>query len=335
MRHPTVFTTERGQRHQDRALAAAPDSLAITMLRQPGRTVLLRHLADAVYLISERRGVVDAGMIAAAPALQLIVRVGSLAYDIDLAAARAAGVAVCTWPDRGVIQVAEHVMLQMLVLAKKLHEVEAVALAAESWGESRRSDEDTFAFNWSGRTGVRSLWRCTVGILGCGEIGVELARRLHGWAADVLYYKRRRLPGDVEAKLGMTYADREVLYARSDFLVNLLPYHPATVRSIGADVFRQMKDGAFLVSCGSGGVIDEAALAEAVRTGRLAGAALDTFEWEPLQPGNSLLTLARQGGSVLLTPHTAAVGGDEDEVRALYTPILDHLAGRPLPDRLV
>ncbi len=337
MRHLTVFTTERGQRHQQSALAAAPDSLAITMLRQPNGATLLAHLADAVYLISERRGVVDAGIIAAAPGLRLILRVGSLAHDIDLAAARDAGVAVCCWPEGSVIRVAEHTMLQMLALCKNLHEGEAVALAADSWGESRRTDEDTFAYNWSGRRGSGSLWRRTVGILGLGEIGAELARRLRGWDSTVLYHKRQRLPVDVEADLGVTYVEAEALYARSDFLVNLLPYSPANDLSIGAAIFEQMKDGAYLVSCGSGSVIDEAALADAIHAGKLAGAALDTFEWEPLRPDNPLLALARQGANVLLTPHMAAGGanGAGDERLAMYTPILDHLAGRPLSNRMV
>jgi phosphoglycerate dehydrogenase-like enzyme len=89
---------------------------------------------------------------------------------------------------RGAIRVAEHLVLQMLALTKRLREMERIALeAAPTWGESRRTDEDTFAYNWSRRTGIDGLWECTVGILGFGEIGADLARRLQGWGCTVLY----------------------------------------------------------------------------------------------------------------------------------------------------
>jgi phosphoglycerate dehydrogenase-like enzyme len=337
-RRKTVFTTERGARQQQLALDAAPDVLEVVMLRQPDMQTLSAHLADAQYLISERVGVIDAEITGAAPRLELIQRLGSLWHDIDLAAAQAAGVAVCYWPIRSVIRASEHAVMQMLALTKRLRETEAVALqASPHWGKSRRTDEDTFAYNWSGRRNVEGLWRKTVGILGFGEIGVELARRLQGWDCTLLYHKRRRLPEAVEVDLGIVYAAREVLLAQSDLLVNLLPYTPGTDLSLGADAWAHMKSGAYVVSCGSGSVIDETALAEAVRSGRLAGAALDTFQWEPLRADNPLLTLARQGYNVLLTPHVAAgataahLQGRHEE----YANLLHHIAGRPLQYRVV
>ncbi|RMF04677.1 MAG: hypothetical protein D6768_02670 [Chloroflexi bacterium] len=337
-RHKTVFTTERGQRHQQAALSAAPDYLDITMLRQPDRETLLAHLADAEYFISERTGVVDAGMIGAAPNLKLILRLGSLTYDIDTDAARAAGVIVCRWPVGTVIRVAEHLVMQMLALGKKLREVERIALdATPYWGESKRTDEDTFAYNWSGRNDVEGLWQKTIGILGFGEIGVELARRLAGWDVTVLYNKRRRLPNTVERELGLTYAQLPALYAQSDFLVNLLPYFPETDMFINAASFAQMKTGVCLVSCGSGSVIDEAELAHAVKSGKVGGAALDTFEWEPLKPDNPLIALAKQNYNVLLTPHTAAgaTAAAANERFADFTNIANHIHNQPIKYRVV
>jgi len=337
-RHKTVFTTERGHRHQQAALGAAPDLLDITMLRQPDRPTLLSSLADAEYYISERVGVIDAEMIRAAPNLKLILRLGSLTYDIDTEAAKAAGVVVCYWPVGSVIRVAEHMVLQMLSLSKKLRETEAIALQANSeWGESKRTDEDTFAYNWSGRANVEGLWQRTIGIMGFGEIGAELARRLRGWDVNLLYAKRRRLPESLEQELGMTYVDEEALFRQSDYVADLLPYFRNTDLMIGAGHFARMKDGAYVVACGSGSVIDEAALAEAVRSGKLAGCALDTFEWEPIRDDNPLLALAKSGYNVLLTPHIAAgaTAAAYRERLGDYSNIVSHVEGGAIKYRVV
>lgn len=340
---PTVlFLTDRGQWHQQVALEAAPPELAVTMLRRPPRKELLQYLAGTEFLISERSGRVDAGMIAAGGSLRLIQRLGSLTYDIDVKAARAAGVAVAAWPVATAILVAEHMALQILALAKRLDDVAAVAQEAGDWGRpSQRTDEDTFAYNWSERRGIRTIYGRTVGILGFGEIGAELARRLRGFApARVLYHKRSRLPEQVEVELGLTYAPMEQVVAESDFLCNLLPYFAETDMLLDAGLLATVPPGACLVSCGSGSVIDEAALAEAVRAGRLAGVALDTFEWEPIRPDNPLLDLARDpSANVLLTPHTAAGSGDtrsdEPSRRQDYDNIVRYLRGEPLLHRVV
>lgn len=339
--HPVLFLTDRGERHQAWALAAAPSLLAVTMLRRPPKAELLRHLPDAEFLISERSGVIDAEMIAAGSRLRLIQRLGSLAYDIDLEAARRAGVPVAVWPLRVAVMVAEHMVLQMLALAKRLDEVSAVANAAADWGQpSRRTDEDTFAYNWSGREGIGALRGRTIGILGFGEIGVELARRLRGFAPDrILYHKRSQLPEATETDLGITYATQAETIAASDTLCVLLPYAPETDLLLNGARLSAMKRGALLVSCGSGSVIDEAALADLVRQGHLTGAALDTFEWEPLRPDNPLLPLARDPAmNVLLTPHTAAGGTQHTETepprREQYTNLLRVLRGEPVLHRV-
>jgi phosphoglycerate dehydrogenase-like enzyme len=336
--YKTIFMTERGQRHQQAALDAAPPELDITMLRQPDRATLLAHLAEADYFVSERTGVIDAGMIQAAPRLKLIQRLGSLTYDIDTAAAQTAGVAVCYWPVGSVIRVAEHLMMQMLVVGKKLHNNEAIALAASAeWGPSRRTDEDTFAYNWSNRQDFTDLWQSTIGIMGFGEIGAELARRLKGWDCSVLYNKRRRLPPEVEQELGLTYVDSETLFTQSDYVVNLLPYFKETELMLNAGFLAKMKPGAALVSCGSGSVIDEPALAAAIKSGALNGAALDTFEWEPLKADNPLIALAKQGYNVLLTPHIAAgsTAAAAQERLTDYTNLVNHITHKPLKYRVV
>jgi len=335
-RYRTLFLTERSPHHQAAALAAAPAQLAVLMLRQPTREQLLQALPGTHFLITERAGEIDATLLAAAPALRLIQRLGSLTFDIDLAAAQQRQIPVCAWPIHGCILVAEHLLMQMLALVKRLPEAKAVAETAAAWGQpSRRTDENTFAYNWSGRRGIEGLYGATIGILGFGEIGAELARRLRPFAPQqLLYHKRRQLPASVEAELGITYAEPAAIIRQSDFLCSLLPFTPATEGALNAATFAQMKPGAFLVSCGSGSVIDEAALAAALSTGQVGGAALDTFEWEPIRPDNPLVALARTpAANVLLTPHTAAgapsnpaAGGRNSD----YTNIERFLAGQPL-----
>jgi phosphoglycerate dehydrogenase-like enzyme len=339
MKHKVLFLTERSPRHQQAALTSAPDNLDVVMLRRPSRAEILQHLADTEFLISERAGEIDAELIQAGKKLRLIQRLGSLAHDIDLAAAQQAGVAVCLWPILNCILVAEHMLMQMLALAKKLPEVQTIAKAAGDWGQPpQRTDENTFAYNWSGRTDIKGLYGAVVGILGFGEIGAELARRLRAFQpSQVIYHKRRQLPIKVEQALGLTYAGHDALVANGDFLCSLLPFYPETEMLLNAGTFARMKRGAFLVHCGSGGVIDEQALAEAVRSGQLGGAALDTYEWEPIRPHNPLLSLARDGASnVLLTPHTAAGAPGPEGAPRKYTRQSDYinimrlLRGEPL-----
>jgi phosphoglycerate dehydrogenase-like enzyme len=117
----------------------------------------------------------------------------------------------------------------------------------------------------------------------------------------------------------------------------LLPYFPETDMRIDEAYFARMKPGSYLVSCGSGSVVDEAALAKAIAAGKLAGAALDTFEWEPIRADNPLIALARQGYNVLLTPHIAAGGAAAaaSERQQDYTNIIHHIQGKPLHYRIV
>lgn len=333
---PTLlFLTDRSERHQQAAREAAPPKIEhIHFLRRPDKATVLRKIGDADFLISERAGVIDGEIIAAGKRLRLIQRLGSLTYDIDLEAARAAGVPVCDFPIPGVVAVAEHLIWQILAVLRRAHDGESVAQAAGDWGQSQRTDENIFATNWSRRTGIRSLLGLTVGVVGFGEIGVETVRRLRAFGCRMLYNKRSCLPAHVEESLGIEYRTEDELYRQSDVLCNLLPYSPATDGLIGVDVFARMQPGSYLVNCGSGSVIDESALAAALRSGHLAGAALDTFEWEPIRPDNPLLPLARDPQqNVTLTPHTAFLGGVGSR-REEFANIRRLLAGEPLHNRV-
>lgn len=337
--HPTLFITRRGKLHQQKALEAAPAGLEVTMLRNPARDEVLRQIAASEFLISEREGEIGAEIIAAGRNLKLILRLGAQTWDIDLEAAKKAGVAVCYWPVGACIHVAEHILMQALGLSRRLRESMEVMQRAEWQQEPRLCDEDIFAYNWSGRGGIAALWRATFGILGLGEIGSELARRLKGFDCQVLYNKRRRLPEAAEDELAVTYAEWDDLLRQSDIVCCLLPYFEETRRLLDARFFAGLKEGAIFVHCGGSGVVDEDALIEALRSGRLAGAALDTFAWEPPHPDSPLLQMGRDPAwNLILTPHVAAGGFSLDRYghrSGDYTNIVRYLEGQTLFYRLV
>lgn len=344
MTHPTLWITHRGERHQQAALNSAPAEVAVTMRRSPSKDEVLALLPQMEFLVTERTGVIDADMIAAGKNLRLIQRLGSQTYDIDLKAAKAAGIPVCTMPVRGCINVAEHMLMQILTLAKHTRSLMDVVAEGNDFGyPPRRCDEDYFAYNWSGHKGVMGLWGATVGILGMGEIGAELARLLRPFRGTVRYNKRNRLPEDAETELGAEYATVDDMLARSDVVCMLMPYFPETEQSLSRDFFAAMKPGSLFVSCGGSGVVDEVALADALRAGHLGGAALDTYTFEPVAPDDPLraLALADPRANVVLTPHTAAGTGPIHATQPInereedYANILRALRGEPLAGRVV
>jgi phosphoglycerate dehydrogenase-like enzyme len=337
-KHRTLFLTQRGERHQQNALAAAPPELEIVMRRDAARREILELVPDVEFLISERTGVIDAELVAAGRRLKLIQRLGSQTWDIDLDAARRAGIPVCYLPVRTCVMVAEHMVLQMLTVAKRARELMQIVADAGDWGPPRRCDEDYFAYNWSRRRDIRSISGATVSILGFGEIGLELARRLRGFDCRLLYLKRARLPAAAEAELGIRWATRDELLRESDFVCSLLPLFPETALAIDATFFAALKPGAQFVHCGAGGVVDEGALIAALRSGRLRGAALDTYVYEPMRPDDPLLALARDPTqNLLLTPHVGAGPGEADSSGRVgdYRNLRAVLDGAPLQYRLV
>ncbi|MDO9086774.1 MAG: NAD(P)-dependent oxidoreductase [Anaerolineaceae bacterium] len=340
MTYQVLFVTHRGERHQQSALAGAPKDLEITFLRDPNKAEIIKHLSEKQFLITERSDIIDAEIIAAGKDLQLIQRLGSQIYDIDLDAARKAGVKVCYMPIEMTVMVSEHMLTQMLSLAKRLREAMHVIIMEKDWGLSpRKSDEDTFAINFTGRQSIGTLYRKTVGIIGFGEIGIELARRLKGFECKVLYHKRAQLSNHAENDLDIQYANQEDLLAQSDFVAMLLPFMPETEAMVNLHFIHQMKPGACLVSCGASGLFNEKDVAEALRSGYLGGVATDTFEWEPINMDSPLLPLARDlEANIILTPHTASGSIDPNALpdrRGDYINLISYTKNKPLIYQIV
>jgi len=248
------------------------------------RADLLAKVADkqALYVVTSDR--VDAELLAAAPALR-IVATGSVGYNhVDLAACRDRGVLVSNTPDVLTEATADMAWALLMATARRVCE-------SEHWlraGHWKRWAWDQFL--------GQDLHGSTLGIVGMGRIGSAVARRARGFDMRVIYSNRSRAAN--EAELGASWVDRDALLREADHVVLVVPYSPATHHLVGARELAAMKPTATLVNIARGGVVDDAALVEALRAGRIAAAGLDVYENEPaLNPG--LLAVP----NVVLTPH--------------------------------
>jgi len=309
-----VWKTDRGNWHQERTRRSAPDGVEVTFFRGQDAEFLRHALADADVLVSERTVPVDVWEIDSAPKLQLLLRLGSVPdrLPVDFAASR--GIPVSLEPVPLCAVCAEHAILLALALLRGFPKTNQFLGSGAVFGFPQRTDEDTFSYNWTKRPSLGTLRGARIGILGMGGIGVEIALRLRAFGpASVTYTKRTPFSPTIEDMLGARVDSPENVLSSSDVVFCLLPYGSETDRWLNADRLASMLPGSFLVTVGSGSVVDEEAVLEAVRLGQLAGAAFDTFEWEPLPADHPLAVAGRDPDSgILLTPHVAAVGGPDD-----------------------
>jgi D-3-phosphoglycerate dehydrogenase / 2-oxoglutarate reductase len=232
-------------------------------------------------------------VLAGAPELKVVARSG-VGYDaIDVAAATRHGVAIAMGFGANHDAVADFAFSLMGALASKLLPYHTL-LAEGRWQRSAHSP----------------LWRATTGIIGLGRIGKALARRCRGFEMRVLGYDVLADDGFWQEH-GVERVDLETLFAESDFISVHAPHTPETDKVVSRELIALMKPTAFLVNTARGGLVDEAALAEALREGRIAGAGLDVFEVEPLPTDSPLRKLA----NVVLTPHCA--GSNVDAIAAM------------------
>lgn len=219
------------------------------------------------------------------PKLKLIMRFG-IGYDnIDMQCASEEGIAAANLPGCIAGSVAEHSLSLMLALARDL---EGLTQTVKNGGY--------------GRTGMLdSLEGSTVGLLGFGAIAKKLAKLLSGFDVELLAYDPYVSEEDM-AKLGAKKCTLEEVRAKADFLSLHLPDLPETRHMIDEEFIAQMKDGAYLINTARGRIVDEYALAAALESGKLKGAGLDVFEFEPPAADNPL----RKQKRVLFTPHCAA-----------------------------
>lgn len=257
-------------------LILAPDELA---LRAAGKEGILCCLTDAI----------DAKLLAAAPNLKAVANIAVGYNNIDVAACTARGVMVTNTP--GVLDdsTADFAWALMMAAARRVAELDAT-IRAGKWTHWQLKQ-------WMGI----DVHGATLGIIGMGRIGQAIAKRATGFDMPVLYCNRTQLPAAVEKRLNARWVSKGELLAQADFVVLQLPYSKETHHLIGAPELATMKPSAILVNTARGGVVDDEALIDALRSGRIRAAGLDVFEGEPrMNPG--FLTL----DNAVLAPHVAS-----------------------------
>lgn len=258
---------------------------------------LLAQVKDVDAIIIRANGSITARLMDAAPRLKVIGRHGIGVDSIDLPAASARGIVVCNTPAANVESVAEHAVALMLAVSKQILRADK-ALRQGRW-EAR--------YDYIGQ----ELFGRKLGLIGMGRIGTRVAEICHlGFGMPVVYYDLLDYP-QVEEKLDAGKALMEDVLKNADIISLHVPLSTATRNLIGREQFAMMKTGAILINTARGPVVDEAALVEALNTGKLAGAGLDVYCIEPTPRNNPLFRLE----NVVVTPHMAA--HTEDALRMM------------------
>lgn len=243
--------------------------------------------AGALTTGSER---IDGPTLQACPGLKIVANMAVGFNNFDIEAMTRAGVLATNTPDVLTETTADFGFALLMATARRVTESEHF-LRAGHWRQWRY---DLFA--------GAEVHGTTLGIIGMGRIGQGIARRAaHGFGMRVLYHNRSRLGPELERQCKAGYVDKATLLRESDHVMLVVPYSAASHHTIGARELALMKTGATLVNIARGGIVDDAALAQALRERRIAAAGLDVFEGEPMVHPD-LLTVP----NVVLTPHIAS-----------------------------
>lgn len=315
MTEPTIAVIDP---FHPRILAALEDALppnwrlAVTAGPSPSEHASVMARADMAFVMATP---MPRGLLEVAPKLRFIQKLGAGVDRIDQAYCAEAGIGLARLQAGNSIPVAEHALLLMLAACRNLPALDRQTRAG-AWDK-----EDVRGRNLQ-------LHGKTVGIVGFGAIGRQLARLLSGFEARLVYHDPLRASSSDEAAYGVRYLPLEELLETAEVVSLHLPLLPETAGIISAARLRRMRPGAVLVNAARGGLIDEPALAEALREGHLFAAGIDAFSQEP-PVGNPLLELE----NTVVTPHCA--GATIDNFAQVARRGVDNmrrvLAGEPLP----
>ncbi|MBS9533948.1 phosphoglycerate dehydrogenase [Mycobacterium sp. M1] len=266
-------------------VAALGDQVEVRWVDGPDRAALLAAVPDADALLVRSATTVDAEVLAAGTKLKIVARAGVGLDNVDVDAATARGVLVVNAPTSNIHSAAEHAIALMLAAARQIPAADAT-LHNHEWKRSSFSGTEIFDH--------------TVGVVGLGRIGQLVAARLAAFGAHIVAYDPY-VSAARAAQLGIELLPLDDLLARADFISVHLPKTPETAGLIGKEALAKTKKGAIIVNAARGGLIDEAALADAITSGHIRGAGLDVFATEPCTD-SPLFDLPQ----VVVTPHLGA-----------------------------
>jgi D-3-phosphoglycerate dehydrogenase len=266
-------------------VAALGDRVEVRWVDGPDREKLLAAVPEADALLVRSATTVDAEVLAAAPKLKIVARAGVGLDNVDVDAATERGVLVVNAPTSNIHSAAEHALALMLAAAREIPAADA-SLRAHTWKRSSFSGTEIFGK--------------TVGVVGLGRIGQLVAQRLAAFGAHLIAYDPYVSPARA-AQLGIELLSLDDVLARADFISVHLPKTPETAGLIGKAALAKTKPGVIIVNAARGGLVDEAALADAVRSGQVRAAGLDVFAKEPCTD-SPLFELPQ----VVVTPHLGA-----------------------------
>jgi len=267
-------------------LLKSRSDITVQAAEKMSRDEVLAAIPNADALIIRSATKVDKAMLEAAPKLALVGRAGVGVDNVDLAAATERGVIVMNAPDGNTIATAELAFALMLSLARMIP-------AAHNSMQAGKWDRKTFMGT--------ELKGKTLGIVGFGRVGRAIAKRALAFDMTVVTYDPFVSP-EAPMAMNVTPVSLDDLYARSDFITLHAVGTPETRYMINADSIAKMKPGARIINAARGSLIDEQALAQAIRDGKVGGAGLDVYSEEPPKPGNPLIGLP----NVIDTPHLGA-----------------------------
>jgi D-3-phosphoglycerate dehydrogenase len=279
----------------------------------PDDETVRKYAADADGIIVRTATKLSRETIFAAGQLKVIARTGAGVDNVDVAAATEKNIPVCNTPAANIDSVAEHAVAFILALSKYLFMM----------------DKAVRSGNFSVRNSYMpmDLEDKTLGLLGFGRIGRKAAGICSSSFGMKIKFFDPYLGADIKENFPFEKVDEmDELFKVSDFVSIHIPFTKENYHMIGSELLKKMKPGAFLVNTSRGGIIDEAALAEALSLGTIAGAALDVFEDEPPKPDNPLL----KADNVILTPHSAALTKESSRRMAMHAAqgVADVLEGK-------
>jgi len=263
---------------------ACPSWLEISVVNEAGQDGFLHGMREADVLLHVLEPV-TAAVIAAAPRLKLIQKIGVGVNTIDLAAAAARGIAVANMPGINSSAVAEFTLGLMFAILRRIPLLNSLTRSGQGWSVEPETFDQVGEIN--GRV---------IGFMGFGRIPRRIAPVIEALGGEVIYANRTQVPGVCYRQVPF-----EELLAQCDIVSLHVPLTPDTVRIVDARAIGRMKRGAVLVNTARGELIDEDALFEALRSGHLAGAAVDVLAAEPARAAHPLFTLP----NVVVTPHIA------------------------------